>query len=109
MQRHFMVQKRMDRGRAGAHFVQIAGLDHGQRPGAGEMDQEQVILHQIVQKGGARQAAVAHALDKGVAGIGVPVGGRLSPLREGVTVAHFAPRSTARSLTGRTSSISPAS
>ncbi|MPM14293.1 hypothetical protein SDC9_60655 [bioreactor metagenome] len=118
MQRHLGMQQRMHRRADRLHLGKALGLDHGQRPGTGIVDQVEIVLPQIGQEGGARQRAVPQPLDKGVTGIGGPGGGAGgAPQREGATVIGVgcgeghcgAPGSSASCDTGSTLSISPAS
>ena len=73
---------------AGAGLVHVGqgpALVRGQGVGAGELDQEQVVLHQVVAEGGLGQAAVAEPAHEGVVDVGVPVvgGGGLEAFEQG--------------------------
>ncbi len=91
MEAHFLVDQGMNGGRGVAHFVDAVGLDDGQSPGAGEVDEEEVVLAEVAQKGFARQAAIAKALDKRVLGIiepGMPAGCFQRPEQRRAIVGH---------------------
>ena len=114
----YAIDQGVDCGGTGPHLVERGVLDYTQRPGAAEMDQEAVVLREIGQECRPGQGAVAHPLDEGVVGIGVPVrGAGPAPGREGAAIsrglgqgAHSAaPGSTASRSTGSTSGTSPAS
>lgn len=73
-----------------------AGLVDRQPPGAGEMDEEEIVLLQIVPEGLGRQRAGAELPHEVVLAIGPPVigAGRLEPLEGGeVGGGHVATRS----------------
>ena len=112
VQRGFVVQQRIHRRHAGPHLGQRAGLDHAERPGAAEMDQEAVVLHEIGQERLPGQGAVGHPLHEIVADVVVPRRARIVPPGgEAAPVAGHcaAPGSIASRSTGHASPISPAS
>ena len=73
MQVHFDIDNRAQAQIGGTHIGQRAALVRGQRVGAGELDQEQVVLHQIALERRQRQAAIAEAAHEGVVDVGIPV------------------------------------
>src|SRR3546814_8668557 len=58
---HLLVHQNIHRGGRGAQLLEVTGLHHAQGPGAREVGEEEVVLHEVMQEGVARQAAVAEA------------------------------------------------
>ena len=88
------IQNGEHRGRLVTHRGQAFALQHGQSLGAGEMDQEQVILDQIMLKRFERQRASREPLHKRVPSIIAPFGrsggGQLA--KQAAFRAKFIPR-----------------
>src|SRR3546814_2655787 len=57
----------------------LTGLHHAQGPGAREVGEEEVVLHEVMQEGVARQAAVAEAAHEVMPRVRLPVRRRRQP------------------------------
>ena len=73
VQVHLDLDEGLEAVRRRADFGQRVRLVGGKPVGAGELDQEQVVLHQIVAERGLGQCAVAQALHEGMLDIASPV------------------------------------
>ena len=84
MQVHLDVENGRDAGGRFAHVGERGRLVDRERVGAGELDQEQVILDEVVTKRRLGERAVRQPLRERVLGIGPPLGGccRLQSLEE---------------------------
>ena len=116
MEGHLHMHERMDRGTRSGHFIQRFRLGRGKRPSAGEVNQENIVLPQVMQIAGLWQTAVAQLFDKVMAGIGPPsLSGATAPCCEGLAVIGrrhgfaCAVTSTTRSAAGITVSTTPLS
>src|SRR3546814_11598964 len=51
---HLLVHQNIHRGGRGAQLLEVTGLHHAQGPGAREVGEEEVVLHEVMQEGVAR-------------------------------------------------------
>src|SRR3546814_15038899 len=76
---HLLVHQNIHRGGRGAQLLEVTGLHHAQGPGAREVGEEEVVLHEVMQEGVARQAAVAEAAHEVMPRVRLPVRRRRQP------------------------------
>src|SRR3546814_5690673 len=76
---HLLVHQNIHRGGRGAQLLEVTGLHHAQGPGAREVGEEEVVLHEVMQEGVARQAAVAEAAHEVMQRVRLPVRRRRQP------------------------------
>ncbi|MNE26042.1 hypothetical protein D3C80_1193930 [compost metagenome] len=69
------VENRRQACLGGTNVSRQAAFVGGQRPGAGELDQEQVVLHQVSPKRRLAQRAFAHLPHEIVIDIAIPLAG----------------------------------
>src|SRR3546814_7660144 len=74
-----LVHQNIHRGGRGAQLLEVTGLHHAQGPGAREVGEEEVVLHEVMQEGVARQAAVAEAAHEVMPRVRLPVRRRRQP------------------------------
>src|SRR3546814_16682084 len=48
---HLLVHQNIHRGGRGAQLLEVTGLHHAQGPGAREVGEEEVVLHEVMQEG----------------------------------------------------------
>ena len=75
VQVHFDIENGRNAGRRFAHVSERGRFVDGERVGAGELDQEQIILHEVVPERRLGKRGVRHAVRESVLGIAAPLGG----------------------------------
>ena len=76
MEVHLDVENGRHAGRRFAHVGERGRLVDGEGIGAGKLDQEKIVLHEVVTERRLGQRTVRHTFGEGVPGIGLPLGGR---------------------------------